>query len=30
LRQGASSGAVGSMQAVWKDQRVTGPSVTES
>ena len=30
LRQGASSGVVGSMQAVWKDQRETEPSVTES
>ena len=30
LRQGASSGAVGSMQAVWKDHRETEPSVTES
>jgi len=30
LRQGASSGAVGSKQAVWKDQRETEPSVTES
>ena len=30
LRQGASAGAVGSMQAEWKDQRETEPSVTES
>ena len=30
LRLGASSGAVGSMHAVWKDQRETEPSVTES
>ena len=27
LRQGACSGAVGSLQAVWKDQRDTEPSV---
>ena len=26
----ASAGAVGSMQALWKDQRETEPSVTES
>ena len=30
LRHGASSGAVGSTQAVWNDQRETEPSVTES
>ena len=30
FRQGASSGAVGSMEEVWKDQRETEPSVTES
>ncbi len=30
LRQRASAGAVGSMQAVWKDQRETEPSVTGS
>ena len=30
LRQGAPAGAVGSMQAEWKDQRETEPSVTES
>ena len=30
LRHGASSGAVGSTQAVWKDQRDMEPSVTES
>ena len=30
LRQGASAGAVGSMQAVWKDQRETEPSAIES
>ena len=30
LRQRALAGAVGSMQAVWNDQRETEPSVTES
>ena len=30
LRHRAFLGAVGSMQAVWKDQRDTEPSVTES
>jgi len=30
LRRRASAGAVGSTHAVWKDQRETEPSVTES
>jgi hypothetical protein len=30
LRFRASAGAVGSMHAVWNDQRETEPSVTES
>ena len=30
LRHGASSGAVGSIVALWNDHRDTDPSVTES